>query len=200
MKKLATPYAIQQFLDDTPYSTDHFYRSPRRVVRDRRAHCVDGALFAASALEKLGHPPLVVDLRAVRDDDHVIAVYRVRGCWGAVAKSNVALLRYREPVYRSLRELAMSYFDLYYNTSGEKSLREYSNPVDLRGFDATGWRTRDDLIEQTIVAALDRVRHHPILTPAQIRALVAVDDRLYRAGMLGVDPDGLFAADRLKPQ
>src|SRR5690606_26443876 len=98
-------------------------------------HCVDGALFAATALRRLGLPPLVVDLRADRDDDHVIAVFRRRGLWGAVSKSNFVLLRYREPIYRSLRELALTYFEFYYSIEGKKTLREFSRPLDLRTFD-----------------------------------------------------------------
>jgi hypothetical protein len=195
---LRTPWAIQQFLDDTPYSTDPFYRCPRRVLADRRAHCVDGALFAAWALERLGHRPLVLDMRAVRDDDHVIALYRRGRTWGAIAKSNVVGLRWREPIYRDVRELVMSYFEQYYNTDGEKTLRSYTDPIDLRRFDATGWRTRDDDIEPVIVRALDRARHHALLGAAAIRALAPVDERSYRAGLLGADAAGLYAADRLK--
>src|SRR5512141_1033501 len=125
---LPAPEAIQRFLDETPYSSEGRYRCPRSVLRDRRAHCLDGALLAAWALRRLGDPPLIVDLRAVRDDDHVITIFRRRGRIGAIAKSNVVGLRFREPVYRSLRELVMSYFELYYNTDGEKTLRSYSVP------------------------------------------------------------------------
>lgn len=195
---LRTPWAIQQLLDETPYSTDPFYRCPRRVLAERRAHCVDGALFAAWALERLGHRPLVLDMRAVRDDDHVIALFRRGRDWGAIAKSNVVGLRWREPIYRGVRELVMSYFEQYYNTDGEKTLRSYSDPVDLRRFDATGWRTRDEGIESVILPALDRARHRALLSPAAVRALTPVDERSYRAGLLGADAAGLYAADRLK--
>jgi len=114
-------------------------RSPRRVLRDRTARCREGALFAAAALRVNGHPPLLLDLEAVRDDDHVLAVLRDRGHWGAVAKSNYAGLRYREPVYRTLRELVMSYFEHYYNLQGQKTLRRYSRPVDHARFDGVRW-------------------------------------------------------------
>ena len=198
LARLDSPWAIQQFLDGIAYSTEPIYRSPRDVLRDRRAHCVDGALFAAAALERLGHPPLVVDLRAHRDDDHVIAVFRRGRKWGCIAKSNVVLLRFREPVYRDVRELVMSSFDFYYNTDGEKALRSYTDPVDLRRFDRAGWRTRSGDIEGVVVKALDRVRHHRLLSPAEERALVRVDDRLYRAGLLGADAAGLYAAHRVR--
>lgn len=186
------PAAIQAYLDATPYSTDPFYRAPRRVMRERLAHCVDGALLAAAALEFHGARPLVVDLRAVRDDDHVIAVYQLDGCWGAIAKSNTVGLRSREPVFRSLRELAMSYFEVYYNLEGEKSLREVSRPVDLRRFDRIRWRTEDGGIEDHICVALDRVRHARLLTPAQIARLTPVDRKTFEANLLGSNPDGLW--------
>ncbi len=189
---LATPAQVQAFLDATPYSTDPFYRSPRRVIAERRAHCVDGALFAAAALERQGHAPRVVDLRAVRDDDHVIAVFQVGRCWGAVAKSNTVGLRFREPVYRSLRELAMSYFDVYYNLEAEKTLREVSVPLDLRVYDHLRWRTEDEGIEPFVCERLATIRHTRLLTPAQEAALVPVDKRLFDGCLHGADWDGLW--------
>jgi hypothetical protein len=139
-RRLNTPQKIQRYLDvEVSYDNEAGgarCRSPRLVLRDRVAHCMSGALFAAAALRTLGHPPLLLDLEAVRDDDHVLAVYRVRGCWGAIAKSNYSGLRFREPVYRSLRELAISYFEHYYNLRGEKTLRRYSRPVNLVRFDS----------------------------------------------------------------
>ena len=139
LRQLSTPAKIQRFLDeDIGYNKEHegdTFRSPRRVLRDRTAQCVEGALFGAAALRVNGFPPLVVDLEAVRDDDHVLAVFRHHGCWGAIAKSNYAGLRFREPVYRTLRELVVSYFEHYYNPGGEKTLRTYSRPVNLKRFD-----------------------------------------------------------------
>ena len=105
---------------------------------------MEGALFGAAALRMLGHPPLLLDLEAVRDDDHVLAIFRLRGHWGALAKSNYSGLRYREPVYRTLRELVMSYFEHYYNLQQEKTLRRYSRPVNLRRFDSMGWMTAEE--------------------------------------------------------
>ena len=109
---LATPAKIQAFLDELPYSTEHIYRCPLRVLRERIAHCFDGALFAAATLRRLGYPPLIMDmLPNDQDDDHMLAIYNRRRHWGAIAKSNFAGLRFREPVYRTLRELMMSYFE-----------------------------------------------------------------------------------------
>src|SRR5947208_17132977 len=136
---LTTPEKIQRFLDRLAYNKEHggaTCRSPRGVLRDRTAHCMEGALFGAAGLRMMGHPPLLLDLEAVRDDDHVLAIFRVRGHWGALAKSNYSGLRYREPVYRTLRELAMSYFEHYYNLRREKTLRNYSRPGTLPRSDA----------------------------------------------------------------
>ncbi|MSP74061.1 MAG: hypothetical protein EXR76_18165 [Myxococcales bacterium] len=192
IEDLRSPAEIQAFLEETVYSDEPIYRCPVRVLRDRRAHCVDGALLAAAALRRLGHRPLILDLRAVRDDDHVIAVFKQDGHYGAIAKSNVVPLRFREPVYRTPRELAMSYFDGYYNLDGERSLRSYSAPFDLRRFDALDWEHTDEVIEAPILTALDAARHFELLSPAMIARLHLIDRRSYDAGLLGSNPAGLF--------
>ena len=192
MQRLGSLAAIQSFLDETAYSEDKFYRCPYQVLAERTAHCVDGALLAAAALRRLGDPPLILDLRAERDDDHVIAVFRRHGHWGALAKSNVVGLRFREPVYASLRELVMSYFEPYYNLDGERALRSYSDPLDLSTFDALDWEHRPDAIEAVIVRALDDLPHHDLLTPAMIADLHPIDRRSYEAGLLGSNPNGLY--------
>jgi len=185
------PEHVQAFLDTLRYSEDPIYRCPRSVLRDRKAHCFDGALFAAASLERLGFPPRLVDLRAVRDDDHVLAVFKVDGHWGAVAKSNFVGLRWREPVHRSLRELAVSYLDAYFNLDYERSVREFSRPVELTRFDRVAWRTRDEGLDE-IAAALDAVPHTPLLTPAQVARLARVDERTYQAQLLGSNAAGLY--------
>jgi hypothetical protein len=186
-RRLTTPARIQRFLDDLAYNKEPdgiTCRSPRRVLRDRTAHCMEGALFGAAALRMLGHPPLLLDLEAVRDDDHVLAIFRARGLWGAVAKSNYSGLRYREPVYRTLRELVMSYFEHYYNLKREKTLRRYSRPVNLERFDAIEWMTAEEDV-WTIPDHLCTVAHSTLLpTPVQ-RDLGRVDDRLFAAGLVG---------------
>src|SRR5215471_4475456 len=139
LRRLSRPEKLQKYLEyEISYNKEHegeTCRSPRRVIRDSTAHCMEGALFAAAALRVNGHEPLIVDLAAVRDDDHVIAVFQEHGCWGAIGKSNYAGLRFREPVYRTIRELVLSYFEHYYNLRGEKTLRAYSRPVNLSRFD-----------------------------------------------------------------
>lgn len=186
-RRLSSPEKIQRFLDGVPYNKEpdgDTCRSPRRVLRDRTAHCMEGALFGAAALRMLGYPPLLLDLEAVRDDDHVLAVFRVRGHWGAVAKSNYSGLRYREPVYRNLRELALSYFEHYYNLKREKTLRRYSRPVNLRRFDALGWMTAEEDVWD-IPNYLCGIPHRALLRPGLAARLGRVDDRLFAAGLVG---------------
>ena len=191
LSALETPLQVQEFLNGLPYSADKFARSPRSVLRDRKANCYDGALFAACALRRLGHPPLLVDMRAVRDDDHVLAVYRRRGLWGAVAKSNFVGLRFREPLHRDLHELAMSYFEDYFNEVGEKTLRSYSTPVDLSRHDRLEWMTRDEGLDD-LAGYLDRARHVALLSARQERELAPVDARSLKAGMVGTVRAGLY--------
>src|SRR5579864_7731957 len=131
LRALKTPHGIQRSLDEMDYHLADTSWSPRRVLRERTAHCLEGAIFAAAALRVNGFPPLLWDLEAVFDDDHVLAIFQTAGHWGAIAKSNYSGLRYREPVYRSLRELAMSYFNDYFNLRGERTLRAFSRPVNL---------------------------------------------------------------------
>jgi hypothetical protein len=185
------PVRIQDFLDGIPYNSGRDTKSPKRVIEQRSAHCFEGALFSAALLRTMGYEPLIVDLRAVNDDDHVIAVFRENGCWGAIAKSNFTTLRFREPVYRSLRELAMSYFDLYFNTAGEKTLREYSNPFDLSKLDERNWMTTEEDLEY-IGDMLERSRHFPLLRSGAEKKLSIVPDYLMEAGLMGSDPKGLF--------
>jgi hypothetical protein len=188
LRRLDSPERIQRFLDtEISYNHEHTCRSPLGVLRKRTAQCLEGALFAAAALRAHGYPPLVLDLEAVRDDDHVLAVYKQRGHWGAIAKSNYAGLRFREPVYRTLRELVMSYFEHYFNLAAEKTLRSYSRPVNLSRFDAIGWMTaHDDL--WVISDHLFRIPHTPLLAGGQERRLSRVDRRLFEAGLVGTAP------------
>jgi len=183
---LRTPHGIQRALDAMPYHHASTAWSPRRVLRERRAHCLEGAVFAAAALRVLGYPPLLLDLEAVQDTDHVLAVYRERGHWGAIAKSNFTGLRYREPVHRSVRELVMSYFEGYINLRGDRTLRAYSHPVNLARFDRRrpGWMTTDGDL-WWIAEHLVGVRHRRLLRPAMIRRLHRVDRRSLNAGLVG---------------
>src|ERR671936_150299 len=194
-RKLDSPAKIQDFLDTIPYNTEKdgdTFRSPRRVLRDQTANCIEGAVLAAAALRVQGDPPLIMDLTAVRDEDHVIAVFRRRGLWGSIATSKFTGLRYREPVYRTLRELAMSYFEHYFNLEGERTLRGYGRPVNLSRFDRMHWMTREDDL-WAIAEHLERIPHVTLVPPRVARFLTPLDRQLLDAGTLnhpGVNPPG----------
>jgi len=186
LRALRSPVGIQRALDKMPYHLAKTAWSPRRVLREWTAHCLEGAIFAAAALRVLGFPPLLLDLEAVQDTDHVIAVYRTNGHWGAIAKSNYSGLRFRAPVYRSLRELTMSYFEDYVNLRGDRTLRAYSHPVSLARFDRShpGWMTsQDDLwwIPEHLVG----IPHTHLLAPGMERSLSRADRRTVEAGLVG---------------
>jgi hypothetical protein len=189
LKKLNTPEKIQRFVDeDLAYNKEkegETCRSPRRALRDMTGHCFEGGLLAVAALRVHGYPPLVVDLEAVQDDDHILAVFKQNGGWGAIGKSNYAGLRFREPIYRTIRELAMSYFEHYYNLKGEKTLRRYSQPVNLARFDKMGWMTAEDDL-WALNDYLLTIEHRPMLTPPMEKSLRKVDRRLYEAGKVGM--------------
>lgn len=184
LRSLKTPYGIQRFLDAMAYHLATTAWSPRYVLRERTAHCLEAAIFAAAALRANGHPPLIVDLEAEQDTDHVIAVYRERGHWGAIAKSNYAGLEHREPIYRTLRELALSYFPMYFNLRREQTLRTYSRPVDLKRFDARGWMTSERDVWY-IPEYLLTIAHTPLLRPGAAERLHRFDRRTYEAGLVG---------------
>jgi len=176
LKKLTTPQKIQDFLDAIPINFEEdgeTCMSPRRVLETKKAHCMEGAMFAAAALKMHGQAPLVLDLKvAPRADDldHVVAPFRVRGYWGAISKTNHPVLRYRDPIYKSIRELVMSYFHEYFMDSGKKTLRSYSMPLDLSRFNEKHWMIDAKDIFY-IPEYLNSTRHIHILTPAMQRML-----------------------------
>jgi len=184
LRRLKDPHGIQRFMDDMPYHLADTAWSPRRVLREGTAHCLEGAIFGAAALRANGFPPLILDLEAEHDTDHVVAIYRVDKHWGAIAKSNFTGCRYREPVYRSLRELAMSYFNLYFNLRGQRSLRTFSRPVNLARFDHLNWMTTEKPI-WFIVDYLFEIHHYKLLKKGAAQRLHRVDERLFRAECLG---------------
>ena len=184
LRALKTPVRIQKFLDALTYQYADTAWSPQRALRERKGHCLEGALLAAAALRINGHPPLLMDLEAVHDDDHVIALYRERGLWGGIAKSNFSGLRFRAPIYRTLRELALSYFENYYNLRGERSFRNFSGAVDLARLDGQHWMTSEEdvwCVAELLIAA----RHYPLFSEKVARALPRLDRRSFEAGMHG---------------
>jgi hypothetical protein len=191
LKTMSDPDKIQGFLDSIEYNPVYECRSPRWVIKKKSAHCFEGALFAAAAMEFNGYQPLIVDLKAFNDDDHVIAIFKEGIYWGAVAKSNFTSLRYREPVYRSLRELIMSYFDFYFNTDGDKSLRSYSVPLNLKVYNHRHWITTDEDLEY-IGDKLEQLHHYPVVNEKMIKNLKRASSIMLAAGMLGSKAEGLF--------
>ena len=189
LRRLSTPVRIQDFLETLPYSFDDGndkLRSPRRVLLEKSAHCIEGALLAAGALWVNGSRPLLLDVRSTADDlDHVVALFRSGGRWGAISKTNHAVLRYREPIYRSVRELAMSYFHEYFLDNGHKTMRDYSNPFDVGVRFGKQWLTADDDLWD-IAETLDDSRHWPVVSARAIRALRRADPVEIAAGKLTV--------------
>ena len=169
-RSFRNPAEIQDFVNNLKVNFDFkkdTCMSPRMVLKTGKAHCIEGAFFAAVALKYLGFRPLVIDMKGTKDDcDHVIAVFKIDGKWGAISKTNHAVLRYREPVYDDIRELVMSYFHEYSDSKGNKTLRKYSIPVDLTIFDNSNWVTSEEDLWH-IHDYLDRVKHFDILTKKQ---------------------------------
>lgn len=191
LRSLSTPARVQSFLDALPYRCEDGHLSARAAIRDGRAHCFDGALFAAAVLRRAGLEPRLIDLCATRDDDHIICAYRWKGLWGAVAKSNFPGLRYREPIFKQPRELVLSYFEFYFNLDGEKSLRSFSAPLKLPSVQRIDWEC-DDAQGDRIVDMLTAEPHHTILRPGQERRLRELDERLYRSQLVGVNRRGAY--------
>jgi len=196
--RLNMPNRIQHFLDGLPYGSETIYRSPLRVLHEQTCQCFDGAVFASAMLHRVGYPAVILNLLPNhRDDDHVLALFRQNGHWGAIAKSNFAGLRFREPIYRDLRELVMSYFEHYYNVHREKTLRGYTRQLYLSAFDSCQWMTRDDALDR-IAEQLDRIRRFSLLTASMIRQLSPLDKRSSEAGLLGANTAGLSRPPRKK--
>jgi hypothetical protein len=184
LRALKTPAGIQRFLDEIPYHLAGTAWSPRKVLQEKTAHCLEGAIFAAAALRVLGFPPLILDLEADQDTDHVLAVFKMRGHWGAIAKSNFVGCRYREPIHRTLRELALSYFNTYFNLRGERTLRRYSQPVNLARFDHAAWMTAEKGV-WFVAEYLCDIPHRPLLRRGLEKHLTRVDRRTWKSEMVG---------------
>jgi hypothetical protein len=187
LKSLNTPKKIQDFLNQMPINFEEggdTCMSPRMVLRENKSHCIEGAMLAATALRLNGEKPLVVDMTATKDDfDHVICVFNRNGMWGCISKTNHAVLRYREPIYKSIRELIMSFFHEYSDDFGKKTLRSYSLPVDLSQFDNLNWMASEEDV-WFVPDYLAKVKHFPILNLSQIRGLRKTDELEIKAGKL----------------
>jgi hypothetical protein len=183
LQSLKSPDRIQKFLDEIPYHLADTAWSPRLVMENREAHCLEGAIFAAAALREHGHPAWILDLEAENDSDHVIAVYKSQGLWGSIASSNYTGCRGRKPVYKTLRELALSYFEDYFNLRKEHTLRTFSKPVDLKRFDKQSWQTTEKPV-WFIAEYLLEIPHTKRLSNPVAKRLPRVTDQIFRAGIL----------------
>lgn len=177
-KNLNTPRKIQEFLNKIPINFeeqgDTCY-SPRQVLQKKKAHCIEGALLAAVILRFHGHQPLVVDMTANKHDfDHVIAVFKQHNHWGCISKTNHAVLRYRDPIYKTIRELVISYFHEYFDDKGRKNLRSFTNPVDLSRFDKYNWMNSNEEVWY-IPEYLAEVKHFSLVSRKQIALLKKPD-------------------------
>ena len=186
-RRLKSPQKIQDFINSLPINFEKSGEtcfSPRLVLRKKRAHCLEGAIFAAAVLWFNGQKPLILDLKAANsDDNHVVAVFKRGAYFGAISKTNHAVLRYREPIYKSVRELAMSYFHEYFLDSGKKTLRSYSALLDLGRFPNAEWITSEKNL-WFIDNALEKTRHYPILNTRQIKSLRLADKLEIKAGKM----------------
>ncbi len=189
LKRLNTPAKIQDYLETLRPNFEEkgeTCMSPRRVMREKKAHCMEGAIFAALALSYHGKKALLLDLRVSDhsiDDDHVVALFRENGCWGAISKTNHAVLRYREPIYKTLRELVLSYFHEYFTDTGKKTLTSFSKPFDLNKFKKRGWET-DEKDLWYLPRALDRSPHLDITTKTVRKRFRRADPVEIKAGKI----------------
>ncbi|HEY4517825.1 MAG TPA: hypothetical protein VJI74_02955 [Candidatus Paceibacterota bacterium] len=176
LQKLSTPQKVQDFLDTFPINFEkngETYMSVARTLRAREAHCFEGALLAACAFWMHGQEPLLLDFKTHRDEDHIVAPFRQGGLWGAVSKTNHMVLRYRDPVYKNIRELTLSYFHEYFNKAGQKSLRSYLL-FPLSRYDTNTWISGEKELFD-LVKIIDSARHHPLLPKSAVKHLRRTD-------------------------
>ncbi|HYS54277.1 MAG TPA: hypothetical protein VER58_11000 [Thermoanaerobaculia bacterium] len=190
LRGLRSPAHIQRFLDELPYDDRGGAASPRSVMRDGKAQCYSGVLFACAALRELGHPPRLAWMDAVTDDGHCIALYESGGLWGSVAKSNFTTIRSREPIYPYLA-LGLSYFEGFFNLYGKRTMRAFTVPIDLEKFEPRGWRF-DEGPMLYIDRAIDTAPRAWKLPRGSVRQISRVSQQLRRAGLLGSNPKGLW--------
>lgn len=195
LRRLSTPERVQHFLDALPYRCENGHFSARAALRDGRAHCFDGALLAAAVLRRADLDPHVILLCADRDDNHMLCAYKRGSMWGAVAKSNFPGLRLREPLFRTPRELVLSYFEFYFNMEREKTLRGFFRPLRMPVLTRLDWEC-DDATGDILVDRIYERSYEPLLNANQIRRLGRIDQRLYDSQLLGVDQRGVYRKKR----
>ena len=193
LKNIRTPFEVQEYLVSMPYVAEARDRSPLNVMLDGQCHCLDGGFLAALLLWRLGFTPLVLDLRPDpgMDDDHVLALFGADGRWGAVAKSNYVNLGFREPVYKNLRELAMTYFEHYISTTSEKTLRTYTRPMDLTKHGESSW-PYDEAAANRLYKHFYKRKPIPLISKSMADRLNPVTERNFKAETLHTDMSQAF--------
>lgn len=191
---LSSPFAIQEYLDGMPYVAEERDRSPLNVMLDGQSHCLDGGLFAVLALWQLGHKPLMIDIvpDPGADDDHVLALYRVDGYWGAVAKSNYVNLGFREPVHKTIRELVMTYFEHYCSVTQAKTLRGYTRPFDVSRYVHLNWAVDEAGANRLYYQHFYKRKPMPLISAHAAAGLNRISDRVYKAETLYTDLNWSF--------
>jgi len=177
LKKLNTPAKVQDFLNSLRFNFEEkgeTIKSPIRILREKNAHCMEGALLGAYILSLHGHKPLILHLQTTKEDfDHIITLFKENGLYGALSKTNHGVLRYREPIYKNIHELVMSYFHEYYDDNGRKTLRKYSKPLNLNIFEK-GWETEEENL-WGIDDELDKIKHYEIAPKTVFKKLRLAD-------------------------
>lgn len=195
IKKLSTPEKIQEYLYTLKYNPDNSARSAKRVLETQTGHCFEGAMVAAFLLEQHGHKPLVMDLRAHNDDDHVVTLFNVKGNWGAVSKTNTAVLGFRPAIHKTFRELATSYFPLYINTKGQFSLVEFAAPINLNSkkFKKWDWRFGDEDY-QDMGISFNKIPHTQLISRKEVMKLPRAPQKVVKAALYGAIKSALYQA------
>lgn len=186
LRQLNTPFAIQNYLDSFPYIGEERDRSPLNVMLDGQGHCLDGGFLAALCLWRIGFQPLLIDIVPYpgEDDDHVLALYKIEGRWGALAKSNYINLGFREPVYKSLRELVMTYFEHYISVHQEKMLRGYTRPLDASRYTHLNWAVDEAGANKLYYKHFYERPAVSLVTKSMVKRLSPVTDRNYKSETL----------------
>ncbi len=190
LRKLDHPHKIQAWVSRLTYNSGDETRSAQEAFLHKKAHCFEGALLACLALEYHGQPPLMMDLRGHGDDDHVVALFKLKGRWGAISKTNTTVLDFRPAHFRDPRELAMSYWAMYFNWKGHYAMKDFAGPIDLRRYKSFDWRYGlEDMAD--LGWQFNKLKHTTLSTPRELARLPKIPERLRRAGFLGSDMKGV---------
>ncbi len=190
LKRLDHPHKVQAWVSSFTYNSGDETRSALAAYRAKKAHCFEGALLACLALEYHGHPPYMMDLRGHGDDDHVVALFKLKGKWGAISKTNTTVLDFRPAFFRDPRELAMSYWAVYLNWKGRYAMKDFAGPIDLRQFKKFDWRYGDaDMTD--LGWQFNKLKHTTLSTPRELLAIPRAPERFRQAVFLGSDLKGV---------